>query len=757
MRLSLHATRDVLSGVQIALAAATVWAAGGGSIWAWLLFLAFSALAYVRRLPEEVSVTTQRTWTFAIFIALVASVLRGLFGGELIDAGVDFLLLMVVQRLFQRQKTREHLQLVLLGAVFMVIGAVINADLNYPILLLLFLPSATLVLLLNLLIGESERLGDRIAFELRRDGPEQLRILWRAALGLAAIAALAGVATFVLFPRFGVGVFLRGSVGNSQSSGFGDTVELGGFGNIKTDTRVVMRMRVDRPAREADQRQPTHLDLYLRGVTLDEYSRGRWTRSREGEQVGMRRLGSWQVFAPLGVPLALQRLGRSSIPELTPIAGFRESEEHLSALVTLEDIGTEAIFIASAPVGVELAPRGAIERRNQLVAGLDRTALVPNKSAGPVQYRFLARNGVPSREELLAVGSPPITRYEGDTQAAAETNNYLQVPGDLGEDFHALTRSLAAGRTSRLERVEAAMQYLEDFRYTTDLRPSQMVVEQGADPVEGFLFELKEGHCEYFATALALMLRDMGVPTRVVNGYHGAHLNEVGGFYTVRQADAHSWVEVDFGPLGWVVFDATPPDGRSAGDSPAWFPAFNEWLDAARNAYLQWIIDYDLRKQLAIAEAVIARGQSGSPTQGLSLGSLALPLLVVVTLIVGTVLWLARGRQPYVHPATRSMLRVLRRLRGIGIEAAPHETAGELASRLKSRDLELAASIESYLSCYEPLRFGSAEPSSAQLQELHRRERAVLMILAQHRGAARPDSSTKRPRDDEPSPPHVHT
>ena len=85
----------------------------------------------------------------------------------------------------------------------------------------------------------------------------------------------------------------------------------------------------------------------------------------------------------------------------------------------------------------------------------------------------------------------------------------------------------------------------------------------GPDPVADFLFNVKAGHCEYFATAMAVMLRTRGVVARVVNGFLPGEYNEAAGAYTVRQSDAHSWVEVYFPETrSWVTFDPTPSAGR---------------------------------------------------------------------------------------------------------------------------------------------------------------------------------------------------
>src|SRR5690606_6984980 len=85
-------------------------------------------------------------------------------------------------------------------------------------------------------------------------------------------------------------------------------------------------------------------------------------------------------------------------------------------------------------------------------------------------------------------------------------------------------------------------------------------VGPGQDPLDEFLFNHKSGHCELFASALAAMCRSINIPARVVTGYRVAEYNRVGGYYVVRQDDAHAWCEIDLGPqLSWRTVDPTPP------------------------------------------------------------------------------------------------------------------------------------------------------------------------------------------------------
>jgi transglutaminase-like putative cysteine protease len=719
-RHGLARVRDALSLLQVTIAVAAVTLAESASLWAVALTVLLATWAMLRPLPEAASRTSQNLWTVTIVLALALSGARVfMFGGELLIAGVDFLLLMVVQRLFNRQRTREAMQLMMLGAVLMVIAAVIDAELHYPVLLLLYLPTTTLALIVNHLLGEGERLGRRIEFEVDRYATRELPRLARAALQVTLIAAVFGLLTFLMFPRFGAGVFLRGSLYGRESVGFSDTVMLGGFGAIKNDATVVMHLDV----LDGDP-QESRLTWHLRGSAFDNYQAGRWGRSFDAIRGHLTpELGYYLVdehgFPPGKVVAAPWRFGgrMGSTIEVRDVPGFSADDETVRVLVTMEDIGTDLLFAAGRPLGFSLAPRGPLEERNRLGADLDDQVRVLDRQSGPIQYEFVSRVGEPTRAELLAIGDPmPGPEFEAYIERA-----------DLSTDFHTLALEITAGADTRLEKVEAVRLYLlQNYTYSLEQPLSDRVRDGEIDPIEGFLFDTKAGHCEYFATAMALLLREVDVPTRNVNGFYGAHYNSIGGFYAVRQADAHSWVEVYFEQLGWVTFDPTPPAGRTAGDDAPWFPRLANVTDALRNAYLEYVIDYDLGSQLAVLE------QIGVERRGLRVEidwrQLAPWLLGAGTLgfvLIAGRRWLRRRRepsQPEVEIYRRLLAAMNRRARG----RFEHESARAWAERLTHDGAPEAQALLRFAAHYEGLRFAAQRPSPAMLIELRALADAVL-------------------------------
>ena len=146
--------------------------------------------------------------------------------------------------------------------------------------------------------------------------------------------------------------------------------------------------------------------------------------------------------------------------------------------------------------------------------------------------------------------------------------------------------------TNNYDKAVAIERWLDaNLTYTLEL------ADPGAqEPIDFFLFDRKKGHCEYFASAFAVLARAVGIPTRQVNGFLGGEWNEYQGYVAVRAGDAHSWDEVFFPGKGWVTFDPTPPDrddplGRGG---TGWRAKLGRFLDTLRFQWSKWVIEYDL-------------------------------------------------------------------------------------------------------------------------------------------------------------------
>src|SRR5690606_38268831 len=176
------------------------------------------------------------------------------------------------------------------------------------------------------------------------------------------------------------------------------------------------------------------------------------------------------------------------------------------------------------------------------------------------RLHYVVRSVVTSRSDLV----------ETDTGIPRQTRQfYLNTPRNTTPRMRALAADVTRDTTSFLGRARAIESYLRNnYAYTLELP------RRGANPIDNFLFEDKRGHCEFFSTAMVLMLREAGVPARNVNGFQGGEWNDVGGYYIVRRMHAHSWVEAWIPGEGWITFDPTPAAGlptTRAEESPGFF------------------------------------------------------------------------------------------------------------------------------------------------------------------------------------------
>jgi len=122
------------------------------------------------------------------------------------------------------------------------------------------------------------------------------------------------------------------------------------------------------------------------------------------------------------------------------------------------------------------------------------------------------------------------------------------------------------------------------------------------DPLADFLFTRKQGHCEYFASSMAVMLRTQGIPSRVINGFAGSTYNPISDLYVIRASDAHSWVEAFIDGPGWMTFDPTP--SVPVQTTPSLMTTIGYYLDAADTFWQEWVLNYDLARQFVLGASI---------------------------------------------------------------------------------------------------------------------------------------------------------
>ncbi len=538
--------------------------------------------------------------TSALVICLLAFFARV----PLMVVGTGLVAWLQVHRAWTGRTARDDRVALLLALLQALLGCILSVSLALaPMFLGLAILAPVALALCHLGMESDSARGNRLRAGGVAGPP---RLLW----GLGPATALLTAALFVVLPRLQGGPRLTLDE-PSRVTGFGDDVDLGDLGPMLENDAIVMRVKATDP-----QGRAYGGPLYLRGAALDAFDGERWT-STAG------RGGRWRPPPPGQAPRIEQQILLEPLTE-NALFGLQE-------VVDLRGVGRRVYRDTNGVLRVDGDP-----------ARLEYTAWSELRTATDAQ--------------LASVRPDPrvAARSRGEI-AAADVGLWTQLPPDLDPRIPALARQMVAplgpDASAWEQGVASAAALQRDYRYTLTPPPTP---DGGPpdDPLAWFLFESRQGHCEYFATALAVLLRTRGVPTRVVNGFLDGELNPLGGWVLVRQRDAHSWVEVNMGPHGWVTMDATPAGDEGVLVSAPWTQAA-DWLGRRwHGAFLQ----YELGDQLAglawLGRAVSLPGNTGvgglpMPAVGGLFAAGVIGVLIAVG-VRGLLRWAAR------EPARRS-------------------------------------------------------------------------------------------------------
>src|SRR5213594_2993414 len=409
----------------------------------------------------------------------------------------------------------------------------------------------------RLLVPPDSTLFRKLPMRLWRRRYLETRRLPLVSLGLLVLIVVLALPFFLIAPRTASSALSRGGYGLSGFIGFSENVTLGEIGHLKGNDEIFMHVRVENsnPASAAG--------LRWRGVALDEFTGKAWKKSATAERFEKKE--SERGFFQVGTTEDLTRLTTQT--------------------VFLEAVDTPVLFGVSRVVAIQgrlpfirIDAEGAIQTRPH-----DQERVV---------YKAFSDTTEPSANVLRS----------DRLQYFVSSVRYLELPPNLDPRIRALAENVVerAGADNGYEVARALESYLRDnYGYSLDLKAS------GPDPLADFLFDVRKGHCEYFATAMAVMLRTQGIASRVVNGFLPGEYNEAAGAYTVRQSDAHSWVEVYFPQTNsWVTFDPTPPAGRTARVRSGLAGYLIKYSEALDLMWFQYVVGYDKQEQRSLATSL---------------------------------------------------------------------------------------------------------------------------------------------------------
>ncbi len=464
------------------------------------------------------------------------------------------------------------------------------------------------------------------------------RFGWWPLVASGAALVVAGV-FFVFLPRMGFGLLAGSQGAEVQISGFSPHVTLGALGPLKRDPTVVMRVTAGEGAVGGEL-------LYLRGAAFDAYDGRNWLNTNP-----VRRL----------VPLDEE--GRFAIG--------RVPARSMAYTVRLEPIDAPVLFAPDRAVAIE-GPFSTVTVDEEQNFG------VPYARRGRVTYEIWRR---PAGRSSPQPDEPP-----------ARLARYLSFDGS--DALARLAREAAGSASAPSDRAMAVERFLKThYTYTLD-------VPGGEDrPIEEFLFQRRSGFCEHFASAMVLMLRAIGIPARLVNGFLVQEWNEYGEYFIVRQGDAHAWVEAYLPSRGWTRFDPTP--SVLPGDRP-WEGRLAHSLDALRAGWDRYVVEFGLGDQHAAIERLETAWDETRRGLFTSLEAVmtswdtvldafprAWALLALVMIVAGVIVALATRYQPWrrwlgappVGPRVEFYGRLLATLSRKGIAKPPGATPWEFATR----------------------------------------------------------------------------
>lgn len=433
---------------------------------------------------------------------------------------------------------------------------------------------------------------------------------------------------------------------------------------------------------------------YMRGETRSFYNGSGWEMSDGDKQA---------ANGPVALTNPLARDQRYNVSKLKTVT-VTQTVERLN-----EDDAYPVLFGAYA--------FNKVESINGQPGGSERLRWVPRQME--LRWNNTRRDNYPSTytiESEMPISTGDELRTAAALPNPAQFAEYLQLPRDLPQRVRQLAQQVTASGSTSYDKAKLLEQYLQTtFPYTNEPKTEQA---QSGDFVDRFLFEIKEGYCDYFSSAMAVLSRTIGIPSRWVKGYtagqqdiadpsfgefpiDGTDDTTGSGLYTVRNSDAHSWVELYFPGYGWIPFEAT-----SGFTLPSITPSETSPLPE---------IITDPATDGATGETEATPAKSGSRPYIIA------AIVAAVVALAGAAGWLFRKRlmvwakksrllgvKRSYNPEQRIVseyARMLRAYRRRGVPIYDYETARETIERLKRKDVWLSKDLDDLLELFEKAKY----------------------------------------------------
>jgi len=561
-------------------------------------------------------------------------------------------------------------------------------------------------------------------------GASPLRCWTGFAVASVILTAVCGVLVFLSFPRQGFGGDLWS---RTRSGGFSLRVSLASDERIEDSRTEVMTVRWIGP----DGLAIEHTDpLRLRGAVFDRYDPSSL---------------SWQVPEEVEREY-IEGVGDAFVPFVD--SGIDARSQVYRQIVQMRGLATNQVFSVLAPISIQAADgmTVAFDQSTMLLTSASSRMGEFDRYAVAVKPYASDRDMALLSGRVIEPGPIPSFPVDGVQPLALELWERWKPRGRSVPDLDEATVSPAA-RWIRNRAVAAALQSAllsGDFRYTTDLGSIRR--RRGEDPIVNFLASSRQGHCQYFASALCAMCQSMGVDARVVAGFIALEYDASQSQYIVRSSNAHAWVEVRTGDAQWTAFDGTPTttlellqaERRSWADGLRWL-----W-DPLNFAWTRHVISFDVQAQSEFASSMVStrevlsrpvrtvwgaldaiRQRLVETFSGL-VGSLWLASIGTVLAVTIVVLAMLRSRRRYIaqllgpsassheRALARHYLDALRAARRRGAIRQPGMTPLEVTATLALRSPDAGMHLRSVVDSFYAVRFGGHPATADRCMEAAR-------------------------------------
>ncbi len=475
-----------------------------------------------------------------------------LISREFLQATVHLIFFLAVTKILTASTPRDYFYVKTIALLELLAASLFSGNASFFLFLGMFL-LASVAAFASDEIRRSGAAAGSSEISLRRFPAGRL-LLFTGWVSMGILVLTAGL--FFLLPRTARAALQRFAPMHRHMAGFSREVDLGDIGEIQQQDSAVMHVR-------AEDGRPLPEGLKWRGATLAAFDGRRW-------------------FNPPGAtrPIATDRRGLFILA--TP-EQRRSQSPRLTYMVQMSEAAGDALFFPGEPEFL----------------WIDAPYIV---CASPGVYRRLYGSTGPATYQARSFLDPaPFTSSPETGPDPSPGPIYLQLP-PLDPRVPSLARQITAGAPGPLAKARAIERYLpRHYRYTLEL-PAR----EPRDPLAHFLFERRKGHCEYFASAMAVMLRTLDIPSRVATGFQGGIYNPISRRQIVRGSDAHSWVEAWIPGRGWTAFDPTPADG---GRAASIWGRLSLYADAADVFWQEWVLGYSLDHQILLASRMEDSGR----------------------------------------------------------------------------------------------------------------------------------------------------